>query len=175
MFHKSGVCRVLLKVRGASLFFHPLPSAGNGGVERSNRSIGDMLAKVVSEDQKDWVDHLPMAQLALNAAIHDSVEESPFKIIFKKPPRVMIDVMADQVMPSEGGERMGDDDVEKMYERVKAASEKSAEVRQRQFNKKRLVVNWREGVAQEDGSEERTCQIAGNAVGGPLRRGAPSI
>eukprot|EP00118_Oscarella_pearsei_P007903 m.39733 g.39733 ORF g.39733 m.39733 type:complete len:125 (+) comp32800_c0_seq1:387-761(+) len=63
--------------------YHP---QGNGKVERLNRSLGDALAKLVEETQRDWHQRLPEVQLALNSAIHDSIKDSPFHVSIQGTP-----------------------------------------------------------------------------------------
>ena len=51
-------------------------------VERCNRTLEEYLRKVVSEDQKDWDEHIPRFLLAYLSAVHDSTCGSPAKVIF---------------------------------------------------------------------------------------------
>ena len=74
--------------------YHP---QANGSVERLNRSIGTTLAKVVHHSQTDWPDRLPDVQLAYNSAKHDTINASPFRIIFKQGARTMTDSLADHL------------------------------------------------------------------------------
>ena len=59
--------------------YHP---QANGSVERLNRSIETTLAKVVHHSQTDWPDRLLDVQLAYNSANHDTINASPFRVIF---------------------------------------------------------------------------------------------
>ena len=58
---------------------HPL---SDGMVERFNRTVEEYLRKVVSEQQKDWDEHIPRFLLAYRSAVHDSTPKSPAKVIF---------------------------------------------------------------------------------------------
>ena len=78
----------------ASSVYHP---QANGSVERLNRSIGTTLAKVVHHSQTDWPDRLPDVQLAYISAKHDTINASPFGIIFKQRARTMTDSLADHL------------------------------------------------------------------------------
>jgi hypothetical protein len=46
--------------------FHPQM---DGVTEQANRSIGQVLRSVVSNDQKDWAAKCPMVELALNTNV----------------------------------------------------------------------------------------------------------
>ena len=50
-------------------------------VERFNRTL-EYLRKVVSEQQKNWDEHISMFLLAYRFAVHDSTSRSPAKVIF---------------------------------------------------------------------------------------------
>ena len=60
--------------------YHP---QANGSVEQLNRSIGTALAKIAHHSQTDWPDRLPDVQLAYNSAKHDTINTSPFRVMFK--------------------------------------------------------------------------------------------
>ena len=60
----------------------PLHPQSDGMVERFNRTLDEYLRKVVSEQQKDWDEHIPRFLLAYRSAVHDSTSKSPAKVIF---------------------------------------------------------------------------------------------
>jgi hypothetical protein len=53
-------------------------AAADGRVERVHRTLNTLFCKVVSDNQKDWQDHLPMVTVAYNASCHESKGFSPF-------------------------------------------------------------------------------------------------
>ena len=65
--------------------YHP---AGDGLVERFNRSLLQMLCAYV--DQNDWEQYLPFVLYAYRTAVHTSTGVSPFELMFgrcaHKPP-----------------------------------------------------------------------------------------
>jgi transposase InsO family protein len=117
--------------------YHP---QGNGGVERCNRSLGDMLTKITDEDQKGWDKHLSEVQLALNSVVHETIQDIPFRVMFKCTPRGMVDVTADRVMrcPRNSLEK---EEVTRMYQNVTEATQKASEKRREQYNRKRVVFH----------------------------------
>ena len=62
----------------------PVPYRPNmmGLVERFNRTIKDMLAMYVNEDQTDWDMFLPMVVYVYNTSIHESTGFQPFEIMY---------------------------------------------------------------------------------------------
>ena len=62
----QGNCK-LLRMRTSA--YHPI---GNGEVERFNRTVEAMLAKVVKESQRDWDRHLQKALFAYRTSIHET-------------------------------------------------------------------------------------------------------
>jgi hypothetical protein len=73
--------REIHRLLGAKLLmstsFHPQT---DGATERVNRSVGQILRSVVSPDQKDWVDKLPLVEFAINSSINASTEFAPFEL-----------------------------------------------------------------------------------------------
>ena len=51
-------------------------------IEWFNRTLEEYLRKAVSEQQKDWDEHIPRFLLAYRSAVHDSTSRSPAKVIF---------------------------------------------------------------------------------------------
>ena len=69
--------------------YHP---QGNGMVERVNGTVIEVLSKLVSLNQKDWDDKLPIAIGAYNRAIHSSTGTSPYYLNHGRDPRYPIDI-----------------------------------------------------------------------------------
>ena len=54
----------------------------DGLVERFNRTLTDMLAKIVKENGKDWDLQLPYVLLAYRATPQESTGETPFYLLY---------------------------------------------------------------------------------------------
>ena len=64
--------------------YHPQT---DGRTERMNAVMEDMLRHYVSADQNDWDQHLDMAEFAVNSAVQESTQMSPFELNYGYPPR----------------------------------------------------------------------------------------
>ena len=81
----AAVCDLLGIEQTRTSSYHP---QGNGQVERFNRTLEAMLAKVVSDHQRDWDSHLPRVLFAYRTAIHETTGFTPFHVTwsFSCPP-----------------------------------------------------------------------------------------
>ena len=78
--------------------YHP---QSDGLVERMNRSLKDMLSKVVNSQQDDWDLRIPQVLLAYRTMVHTSTGFSPHRMMFGREARMPIDLM----LPEAPGER----------------------------------------------------------------------
>lgn len=78
-----------------SQFRHSTPHhpQTNGLVERTNRTLTNMLAMYVSSDHRDWDDVLPFITYAYNTAKHETTDYSPFYLLYARPPLSCIDTI----------------------------------------------------------------------------------
>lgn len=70
----------------------PLHPQSDGMVERFNKTLKDHLAKVVSENQRDWDRHIPIFLMAYRSAEHSTTGESPATVIFGNNIRMPADL-----------------------------------------------------------------------------------
>jgi len=66
-----------------STAFHP---ETNGQTERTNQTLETYLRSYVNYHQDDWVQWLPLAQIAYNSAKHESIGTSPFMANYGQEP-----------------------------------------------------------------------------------------
>ena len=85
----AAVCNLLGIKQSHTSSYHP---QGNGQIERLNRTLEAMLAKVVSDHQRYWDTHLPRVLFAYRTAIHESTGFSPFHVTFGRSPVLPIEV-----------------------------------------------------------------------------------
>lgn len=80
----------LLRVRKiATSAYHP---SGNGGVERVNHTMAQMLAMVVNERQDDWDIHLPQVEFAYNNSVSAATGLEPNEVHMARLPRFPLTV-----------------------------------------------------------------------------------
>jgi len=65
--------------------YHP---QSNGIIERSFRTIKDMIFATVDSYGGDWVSALPMVEIGLRSAQHSTIKASPYEVIFGRKPRL---------------------------------------------------------------------------------------
>lgn len=84
----------LLAVRKvATSSYHP---NGNGGVERVNHTMAQMLAMVVNERQDDWDVHLPHVEFAYNNSVNAATGLAPNEVHINRLPRLPMTVIEHQ-------------------------------------------------------------------------------
>ena len=86
----KSLCTLLGIQRTQTTAYHP---QGNGQVERFNRTLEAMLSKVVTDNQKDWKDHLQNVLFAYQTVIHELTGYTPFLVMFGHSPSLPVDVM----------------------------------------------------------------------------------
>eukprot|EP00731_Ephydatia_muelleri_P020063 Em0012g888a len=92
------LCQLLGIERSRTTAYHP---QGNGQVERFNRTVEAILAKMVGEHQDDWDKHL---QKAVFASLHESTGYSPYFVNFGRSPVLPVDVMLGRFGTGERGD-----------------------------------------------------------------------
>ncbi|CAB1107450.1 unnamed protein product [Ectocarpus sp. CCAP 1310/34] len=84
--------------------YHPQT---NGGTERVNHTMAQMLAVAVNEQQNDWDVHLPHVEFAYNNSVNQSTGLAPNEIHMGRIPRLPLSVFDH---PSVGGHQSLDRD-----------------------------------------------------------------
>jgi hypothetical protein len=88
-------------------------------VERSHRTLNSIIAKVVSENQRNWHEVLNFAVAAYNASSNESTKYSPNFLMFGLEVLTPFDVISTK--PPPGNERSIDEYVAKLQETMKRA------------------------------------------------------
>ena len=64
-------------------------SQSQGGVERLNRTVQDMVFKHIRENQTaTWVKAVPFVQFAYNCRLHEGTKKSPYELVYGSRPRI---------------------------------------------------------------------------------------
>ncbi|CAF1089458.1 unnamed protein product, partial [Brachionus calyciflorus] len=61
--------------------------------ERFNRTLEQMLACYVADNQKEWDQHLPKMAFAYNTAVHTTTGVTPFEVVYGRRPKLPVDLM----------------------------------------------------------------------------------
>ncbi|KAL4009395.1 hypothetical protein ACER0C_003247 [Sarotherodon galilaeus] len=96
---ESELLAELLKFSGVSkshtTAYHPM---GNGGTERFNRTLGNMLRSLPLREKNKWPQQIQSLTFAYNATVHETMGFAPFQLMFGRIPRLLVDVMFKQVL-----------------------------------------------------------------------------
>jgi len=84
-----GICIILGINKTRTTPLHP---QSDGMVERFNRTLEERLRKVVSQNQKDWDEHVQLFLMAYRSAKHDTTRFTPAKILFGDELRLPADL-----------------------------------------------------------------------------------
>jgi transposase InsO family protein len=86
----SDLCNLMGVEKVRTTPYHPQT---NGMIERMHRVLNAMLAKVISEDQRDWPEHLPAVMAAYRASTHEATGFSPNRLILGREVRLPVDTI----------------------------------------------------------------------------------
>ena len=86
----------------ATTAFHP---KSNGGVERDNHSLAQMLSLVISEQQDDWDEWLPYVVQAYNNSVSAVTGLAPNEIHLGRMPRLPMTVIDECVIKGHTSEK----------------------------------------------------------------------
>ena len=90
----------------------------DGGVERLNRSIKNMLWKFCQENPKSWVDCLDQVMFAYRTSVHCMTGFSPYFMDKGRLPRLPLDVILNTAPVPETGEHYGEA-AQNLYDRMR--------------------------------------------------------
>jgi len=93
----------------------------NGIVERFHRTLNSMLAKIISESQRDWDEKLPLVVAAYRATPHCSTGFSPNRLFLARENRMPLDLAMGLPPDETRGDGSIDDFVVKQQEMADAA------------------------------------------------------
>ena len=84
------ICKLLNITQTRTTPCHP---QSDGQVERFNRTLLNLLAKLCEDEPEQWEDHLPYVMFAYWSTVHDSTGCTPNSLIFGRETNMPIDVM----------------------------------------------------------------------------------
>ncbi|GFV03757.1 retrovirus-related Pol polyprotein from transposon 412 [Trichonephila clavipes] len=86
----KGVCELLGIDKTMTTTLHP---QSDGMVERFNRTILNNLSLMVSKNQQDWDQKVPLFLLAYRSAVHETTGYSPTQMLFGRDLRLPCDLL----------------------------------------------------------------------------------
>ncbi|GFW79740.1 retrovirus-related Pol polyprotein from transposon 412 [Trichonephila clavipes] len=86
----EGVCELLGIDKTKTTPLHP---QSDGMVERFNRTILNNLSLMVSKNQQDWDQKVPLFLLAYRSAVHETTGYSPSQMLFGRDIRLPCDLL----------------------------------------------------------------------------------
>ena len=69
--------------------------SSNGAIERYHTTLNSMLAKVVSDNRRDWCMHVPTVAAAYRASIHEATQYTPNLLMFGREIKAPADCVLD--------------------------------------------------------------------------------
>lgn len=75
--------------------YHPM---GNGGTERFNRTLGNMIRALPLRSKQEWPQQIQTLTFAYNATTHETTGFAPFYLMFGRIPRLPVDVVFQSVL-----------------------------------------------------------------------------
>ena len=72
----------------------PYNGKSDGLVERSNRTLNQMLLKLVDETQTNWDDHVLYILMAYRASVHESMKCTPNLLMLNRETNLPLDRMS---------------------------------------------------------------------------------
>ncbi|XP_041955682.1 uncharacterized protein LOC121714730 [Alosa sapidissima] len=79
--------------------YHPM---GNGGTERFNRTLGNMLRSLPLQSKQKWPQMVQTMTFVYNCTVHETTGFAPFYLMFGRVPRLPVDLMFRNVSHDEG-------------------------------------------------------------------------
>jgi hypothetical protein len=129
---------------GMGTAYHPKT---DGQTERENRTLIEMVKSFVAEDQKDWDEHLPLLELAMNSAKQSSTGESPFMMMYGREAVLPVDVQLKTPIATAANPAVGElqQKMKEVWKRATTAMEKAQVRQQTSSNKNRREVVYSVG------------------------------
>ncbi len=118
-----------------------------GAVERSHRTLNDILSKLMRDYVDTWDIHLPMALMALRMNVSNTTMMSPFKILYNRDAILPIDnlLMPREKSHSEDYHELAFQRVHKIFVDVMKNTKRAKDKRNSIANKKRKDKNFKVG------------------------------
>ena len=88
LFHS--LCKLLGIDKTCTTAYHP---QSNGFIERYNRTLENILSKLIDNEQRSWDDALLYAMMAYRSSVHESTNQSPEKMLLGREIQLPVDLL----------------------------------------------------------------------------------
>jgi len=89
----------------------------NGMVERYHRTLNSILGKIISGDQRDWCERVPVAAAAYRASVHEATGYTPNRLMLNREVYAPIDIVVGPP-PGDVGHRESADEFVARQQRI---------------------------------------------------------
>ena len=86
------MCKMLGVNKTRTTPYHP---QSDGLVERCNRTLKDMLSKLINSSQNDWDVWIPHVLFAYRTAVHASTGVTPYRMLYGREARIPVDLLVE--------------------------------------------------------------------------------
>ncbi len=111
------MCQVLGIHKTRTTAFHP---QCDGQIERNNRTLLDLLAKLARDNPRDWDEWLPLACFAYNSSVHRVTDETPFRLMMGREATTPLTLMVPSPPDAQSTGVKWADQLRERFERVHA-------------------------------------------------------
>ena len=144
------VCSFLEIWNTRTTLFHPQSDQSDGASERSIRTVNNMLAKVVAEDQRNWDLYVSSTCFAYNTAVHSTTGYTPSYLEYGRELRLPSDlVMNDQQTPQNNSHTEYATELKKRLAKAFECSRETLESSHR--TQKHYYDRWARGNVYKEG------------------------
>ena len=86
----QSLCKLLGIDKTRTTSYHP---QSNGFIERYNRTLENILSKLIDNEQRSWDDALPYAMMAYRSSVHELTNQSPAKMLLGREIQLPVDLL----------------------------------------------------------------------------------
>jgi len=127
-------------------------AATNGMVERFHRTLNAILGKIMSENQCDWCEKVPVAAEAYRASVHEATGYTPNRLMLCRETRAPLDIVVgcppEQQQSYESTDQFVAERQQKMkqvYSVVREHLRRAAEGREKNYDVRVKPAQFKEG------------------------------
>ena len=111
-----------------------------------NRSLGDLLRSLVTDNHSQWDNILPQVEFAYNDSVNRSTGKSPFQVVYGMHPRVIYKLMdSEQTVTRSASAKEFIEAMKELHSRVKERLQNSSQEYKRRADQHRRQLQFEVG------------------------------